>query len=155
MKLQAQGSKKITLRGLQYALVLVGLIIAGYLSYLKLAAAPAVCVEAGPFNCNVVLNSQYSELAGLPIAWLGFGVYALIGLVMLLEGKLALLEQYGSLIIFGVALFAWLFSMWLVYVQFFLLEALCPWCLSHEANFTLLFLTIAYRIYREMLAPEG
>ncbi|MYD10281.1 MAG: vitamin K epoxide reductase family protein [Chloroflexi bacterium] len=155
MQSETGGSKKVTLRGLQFLLVLVGLFIAGYLSYLKLAAAPAVCVEAGPFNCNVVLNSQYSELVGVPIAWLGFGVYALIGLVMLLERKLAFLAQYGSLIVFGIGLFAWLFSMWLVYVQFVLLEALCPWCLSHEANFTILFLTIAYRTYREMLAADG
>ncbi len=150
----ARGRKRITLRGVQYLLVLVGLFIAGYLSYLKLAAAPAACVDAGPFDCNVVLNSQYSELAGLPIAYLGLGVYALIGLVMLFERRLSFLEQYGSLLIFGIGLFAWLFSMWLVYVQFFLLEALCPWCLSHEANFTLLFLTIAWRVYRETFAAE-
>ncbi len=150
----ARGHKRITLRGMQFLLVLVGLFIAGYLSYLKLAAAPAACVDAGPFDCNVVLNSQYSELAGLPIAYLGLGVYALIGLVMLFERRFSFLEQYGSLLIFGIGLFAWLFSMWLVYVQFFLLEALCPWCLSHEANFTLLFLTIAWRVYRETFAAE-
>lgn len=150
----ARGHKRITLRGMQFLLVLVGLFIAGYLSYLKLAAAPAACVDAGPFDCNVVLNSLYSELAGLPIAYLGLGVYALIGLVMLFERRLSFLEQYGSLLIFGIGLFAWLFSMWLVYVQFFLLEALCPWCLSHEANFTLLFLTIAWRVYRETFAAE-
>ncbi len=148
-------TKHITLRKLQFLLVIIGLIIAGYLSYLKLAAAPAACVEAGPFDCNVVLNSQYSELAGAPIAYLGFTVYALIGLVMLFERKHPFLELYGSLLIFGIGLFAWLFSMWLVYVQFFLLEALCPWCLSHEANFTLLFLTIAWRVYHEILAAEG
>ena len=152
---ESSGSKRITLRRLQFLLVVIGLFIAGYLSYLKLAAAPAACVEAGPFNCNVVLNSQYSELAGVPIAYLGFSVYALIGLVMLFEGKLSFLEQYGSLLIFGIGLFAWLFSMWLVYVQFFLLEALCPWCLSHETNFTLLFITIAFRVYREIFAAEG
>ena len=137
MESERRGANRITLRGVQFLLVLIGLFIAGYLSYLKLAAAPAVCVDSGPFNCNVVLNSQYSELAGVPIAYLGFGVYALIGLVMAVERKHALLEQYGSLLIFGIGLFAWLFSMWLVYVQFFLLEALCPWCLSHETNFTL------------------
>ncbi|MDE2636645.1 MAG: hypothetical protein OXI30_09795 [Chloroflexota bacterium] len=54
MQSETGGSKKVTLRGLQFLLVLVGLFIAGYLSYLKLAAAPAVCVEAGPFNCNVI-----------------------------------------------------------------------------------------------------
>lgn len=155
MESETSSTKRITLRGLQFLLVFLGLFIAGYLSYLKLAAAPAVCVESGPFNCNVVLNSQYSELSGVPIAYLGFGVYALIGLIMLLEGKLAFLKQYGSLLIFGIGLFAWLFSMWLVYVQFFLLEALCPWCLSHEANFTLLFITIAWRVYRELFAAAN
>ena len=163
MQSETSGGKGITLRRLQFLLVLIGLFIAGYLSYLKLAAAPAACVEAGPFDCNVVLNSQYSELdvelAGrhiaIPIAYLGFAVYALIGLVMLFERKLSFMEQYGSLLVFGIGLFAWLFSMWLVYVQFFLLEALCPWCLSHETNFTLLFLTIAYRVYRETVEAEG
>ena len=155
MQSETSGGKGITLRRVQFLLVLIGLFIAGYLSYLKLAAAPAACVEAGPFNCNVVLNSQYSELAGVPIAYLGFAVYLLIGLVMFFERKLSFMEQYGSLLVFGIGLFAWLFSMWLVYVQFFLLEALCPWCLSHETNFTLLFLTIVYRVYRETVEAEG
>ena len=114
MNSQQSVTKRISLRGLQFLLVVIGLFIAGYLSYLKLAAAPAVCVESGPFNCNVVLNSQYSELSGIPIAYLGFGVYALIGLVLLFERQQPFLAQYGSLIVFGIALFAWLFSMWLV-----------------------------------------
>ena len=85
----------------------------------------------------------------IPIAYLGFAVYALIGLLIALENQNAFLRQYGSLIAFGIGLFAWLFSMWLVYVQFVLLEAICPWCLTHETNFTLLFLTIVYRVYRD------
>ena len=137
------------LRRIQLLLVLVGLIVAGYLSYLKLADAPAVCLQSGPFNCDVVLNSQYSELAGIPIAYLGFAVYVIIGLILALEERHPALRQYSGLVTFGIGLFAWLFSMWLVYVQFGLLRAACPWCLTHEANFTLLFLTIAYRVYRE------
>jgi len=137
------------LRRLQLLLTAIGIFVAGYLSYLKLAEAPAVCVESGPFNCNVVLNSQYSELFGIPIAWLGLAVYGLIGLGLGLERRVDFLRSYGILLIFGLSLFAWLFSLWLVYVQVFLLEALCPWCLTHEANFTLLFFTVLYRVLRE------
>jgi uncharacterized membrane protein len=136
-------------RRAQLLLVLLGFVIAGYLSYLKIEDAPAVCVETGPFNCNVVLNSQYSELAGVPIAYLGFAVYLAIGAILLLEHRFAFLRAWGRLITFGIGLFAWLFSMWLVYVQFALLQALCPWCLSHETNFTILFALICYRVYRE------
>ncbi len=136
-------------RRLQALLVVLGLAVAGYLSYLKLAEAPAVCVDSGPFDCNVVLNSQYSELAGVPIAYLGFAVYAVIGIALLLEDRVGFLREWGSLIVFGIGLFAWLFSLWLVYVQVALLQALCPWCLTHETNFTILFAAICYRLYRE------
>ena len=147
----ASNRRDLILRRAQLLLVLIGLVVAGYLSYLKIEDAPAVCVESGPFNCNVVLNSQYSELAGVPIAYLGFAVYLTIGAFLLLENRVAFLRAWGRLITFGLGLFAWLFSMWLVYVQFALLQALCPWCLSHETNFTILFALICYRAYREIV----
>lgn len=145
----SKSATRISRRHVQLLLVLVGLVIAAYLSYLKLADAPAVCVESGPFNCDVVLNSQYSELAGIPIAYMGFAVYLALGLLLVLEKRNTALREYSSLIAFGIGLFAWLFSMWLVYVQFVLLQAVCPWCLTHEINFTLLFITIVHRVYRE------
>ncbi|MCY3977909.1 MAG: vitamin K epoxide reductase family protein [Chloroflexi bacterium] len=146
--------RDLILRRAQLLFVLIGLVVAGYLSYLKLEDAPAVCVESGPFNCNVVLNSQYSELAGLPIAYLGFAIYLAIGAILLLENRVAFLRVWGRLVAFGIGLFAWLFSMWLVYVQFALLQALCPWCLSHETNFTLLFALICYRVYHEIFSES-
>ena len=135
-------------RRVQLMLVLIGLSVAGYLSYLKLEGEQAVCVEAGPFNCDLVLNSLYSELASIPIAYLGFAVYAAIGLILVLERQVGFVREWGRLLSFGIGLFAWLFSMWLVYAQFVLLEALCPWCLTHETNFTVLFALICYRVYR-------
>jgi len=42
-----------------------------------------------------------------------------------------------------------------VYVQFVLLAALCPWCLSHEINFTILFGLICLRLYREFSLEEA
>ena len=140
----------ITLRHIQLLSVVVGLFISGYLSYLKITSVPSVCIENGPFNCEVVLNSVYSEIAGIPIAYLGFLVYLIIGIVVLLENRVEIFREYGKLITFGVGLFAWMFSMWLVFVQFALLQALCPWCLSHETNFTILFAMICYRLYKDM-----
>lgn len=149
-----QDGRGALVRRFQALLVVIGLVVVSYLSYLKLAEAPAVCVETGPFNCNVVLNSQYSELAGIPIAYLGFAVYAAIGVILVLETRVDFLRQWGLLLTFGVGLFAWLFSMWLVYVQFALLEALCPWCLTHETNFTVLFALICYRLYHEIFSES-
>jgi uncharacterized membrane protein len=142
----------LTIRNIQLLSIVFGLFVSGYLSYLKITHVPSICIENGPFNCEVVLNSAYSDFAGIPIAYLGFAVYMIIGLVLVFENRIAFLQEYGKLITFGVGLFAWLFSMWLIYVQFFLLQALCPWCLSHETNFTIQFGIICYRLYKDMIA---
>lgn len=142
----------ITIRNVQLLSIVFGLFVSGYLSYLKITHVPSICIENGPFNCEVVLNSAYSEFAGIPIAYLGFMVYMIIGLVLLFENRIPFFQEYGKLITFGVGLFAWLFSMWLIFVQFVLLQALCPWCLSHETNFTIQFGIICYRLYKDMTA---
>lgn len=140
----------ISIKRLQALSIGVGLFVSGYLSYLKIADTPSVCVKGGPFNCDLVLNSKYSELWGMPIAWLGLAIYIMLAIILLLAERREPLRLYGQLAAFGVALFAWLFSMWLVYVQFVLLGALCPWCLSHEINFTILFGLICLRLYRDL-----
>jgi len=151
---EPQKKSFITVRHIQLLSVLFGLFVSGYLSYLKLTDVPSVCIQNGPFNCNVVLNSIYSEIGGIPIAYLGFFTYTVIGIVLLFENRVGFFQEYGKLITFGVGLFAWMFSMWLVFVQFVLLQALCPWCLSHEANFTFLFGMICYRLYKDMSEEE-
>ena len=140
------------MRNVQLLSIVFGLCVSGYLSYLKITDVPSICIHGGPFDCNVVLNSVYSEFAGIPIAYLGFLTYVVIGVILFFETRVTFIQVYGKLIAFGVGLFGWLFSMWLVYVQFFLLEALCPWCLSHETNFTILFGMICYRLYKDMTA---
>jgi uncharacterized membrane protein len=134
-------------------LIAIGLFISGYLSYVKLTDVPMVCVAGSVFNCEVVQNSIYSRLFGLPIAWLGFAVYIILAVLLLTQNRSAFMREYGVMIQFGIILFAWLFSMWLVYVQFFRLQALCPWCLSHETNFTILFIVSIFRLKRRLTAP--
>lgn len=143
---------RITLRQVAFFFVVVGLLVSGYLSYVKLTDVPMICVADGPFNCSVVQNSAYSKLFGIPIAWMGFATYILLGALLLLENRSQFLIEQGRLITFGVTLFAWVYSMWLVYVQFFVLEALCPWCLAHEANITVLLVVISARLIQSLRA---
>jgi uncharacterized membrane protein len=140
------------LRIISLLLVVVGIFISGYLTYVKLSQTDMVCVQGGAFNCSVVQNSVYSRFMGIEIAYLGLAMYLFVGALLLLEKRVAFLQEYGTALIFGVTLFAWLFSMWLVYVQFFLLQALCPWCLAHEVNITILFIVAILRLRRTLLA---
>lgn len=131
-------------------LVVLGLIISGYLSYVKLLNVPIICSENETFSCSTVQASKWSRLSGIPIAYLGFGLYTIIGTLLLLEKRVAFLEEYGRLIIFTLGLFGWLFSMWLVYIQAFIILAFCQWCLAHEFNFTVLFGVILYLLWQHL-----
>ena len=142
-----------TLRLLSLALVVIGLLISGYLSYVKLVEVPLVCVQGSDtFNCEVVQNSAYSRIAGIPVAWLGFATYAVLFVLLLLENRITFLKENGVILVFGITLFAWLYSMYLVYLQFFVLKALCPWCLGHETVMTLLFILSLLRLRNTMTA---
>jgi uncharacterized membrane protein len=109
-----------------------------------------VCATAGRIDCGTVLNSAYSELAGIPIAWLGLGTNLVIVGLMLVQNRLNFMREYGTLIIFDVVLFAFIYSVYLVYLQAFVIQAYCPWCLSHEALITVLFGVWARQTWLEL-----
>ncbi|MBC8100034.1 MAG: hypothetical protein H7Y11_11375 [Armatimonadetes bacterium] len=62
---------RFTLWHISLLLVLVGIGISGYLSYVKLTDVPMVCAANSVFNCEAVQSSAYSRIFGIPIAWLG------------------------------------------------------------------------------------
>ena len=66
------------LRTFSLILVVIGVVISGYLSYVKLADAEIICVEGERLNCDVVQNSRYAEFAGIPVAYLGLATYLVI-----------------------------------------------------------------------------
>jgi len=136
----------LSLRFFALLSVAFGLGVSGYLSYVKLTNVAMECVRDSTFDCHTVQNSAYGQLFGVPIAVLGFLMYVIVGLLIVFENATPFLQNNARALTFVVVLFAWLFSMWLVYVQFFILEALCPWCLSHEANITLLLPIVTARM---------
>ena len=109
---------------------LCGLLVSLYLGGQHLpSAAPSQCNVSDLLNCDVVNRSAYSELFGVPIAYLGSAFYG--GLVAL--GFLArrTAERYaagGSLVLAGgvVAVFYSLFLAW-ASAQ---LGAYCLFCIS-------------------------
>lgn len=103
-------------------LALIGLAITSYLSYEKLSGGEPTCVIGG--GCATVQNSPYAELAGIPLSYLGVITYAILVASALIPGF------PGRLIAFIVALCGVAFSLWLLYAELFLIEAICPWCVA-------------------------
>jgi uncharacterized membrane protein len=166
---KARSGFRIKLEYFIWASLILGIFVTAYLTWTKFTEDPlakqlfgiepqsVVCVATGGFNCDAVTKSAYSRFpanTGIPIAYLGFGMYLVLAGLMLLEKRIAFLRANGKIIMFGIALFGWMFSMWLVYLQFFVLQALCMWCLTHETNMTVLFPLLTYRLVRSFQVEE-
>lgn len=121
------------------ALCIIGLGVAGYLSYVETAHVEAVCGPVG--DCNTVQQSKYAVLFGI----LPIGVLGMIGYVMILLAwgveRLANRQQsaYASLAILGMTSFGLLFSIYLTFLEPFVIGATCAWCLTSAILMTALF----------------
>jgi uncharacterized membrane protein len=128
---------------------LIGIAVAGYLTYTHYAGLNVVCPVSG--GCETVQKSVYSKLAGIPVATLGLAGYIAILL------SLAIRNEFGRVAGFGIALIGCLFSLYLTYREIFTIKAICPWCVSSAVMMTLLTILTAIRVLRvesETMAPR-
>ena len=114
------------------ALALMGAGIAAYLTYARYAHVTIACSTGG---CETVQSSDYAEIVGIPVAVLGLTGYLAIFATALLRGERA--RVVGA----GLALGGLIFSLYLILVQVFAIEAFCQWCLASDA--VMLVLTAA------------
>jgi uncharacterized membrane protein len=113
-------------------LALVGAGIAGYLTYARYAHASIACSTGG---CETVQSSEYAEIVGLPVAVLGLAGYLAILATAFFADERA--RVAGA----ALALGGLVFSVYLIFVQVFAIEAFCQWCLASDA--VMLFLAAA------------
>jgi uncharacterized membrane protein len=110
------------LRAAAIACCVVGLGIAGYLTYVHYAGISPVCEIA--HGCEKVQTSEWSKVAGVPVALLGLLGYAAILAAVLTPGETALTAAAGLAVVgFG-------FSAYLTYREVFTIEAICIWCVA-------------------------
>lgn len=119
----------------------IGLVDSLYLSAVKLMNTEVYC--GGSANCETVNSSRYSEITGIPIAFLGAAAYLVILALLLLERRGGFWKNYSALIIFGITLAGTLYSVYLTYIEIAVLRAICPYCvISAIAQVVLLVLAI-------------
>lgn len=122
------------------ALCVIGLGVAGYLTFVETQNVQAVCGPVG--DCNTVQSSPYARLFGvLPVGLLGLIGYVAIvaawAVQRFTQGRLA---ELAPLALFGLALFGVLFSLYLTYLELAIIYAVCIWCLSSAAIMALLLI---------------
>ncbi len=132
---------------LSVAFVIVGVLVSIYMTIYKLTDNNAMCLGSG--NCSVVNASRYAEVNGIPVAAIGVLGYSAILAVLYMETKNGYFKQNGTLLVFGLALTGFLFTLWLIYVEIVLLKALCPFCVTSQVAMTIIFIIAVIRLIRQ------
>jgi uncharacterized membrane protein len=126
-------------------LALIGIGVAGYLTYVHYEGLKVLCLSSG--GCETVQASTFAKLDGVPVALLGLLGY--IGIV----GSVFIRGELGRIAGFAIALIGFGFSMYLTYRELFTIKAICQWCVSSAVLMTLLAILTAVRVLREDPLP--
>jgi uncharacterized membrane protein len=129
------------LRAIALALALAGIGVAIYIAIADSGGGSPVCL-AGGHGCATVANSHYSHLAGVNVAVLGIAGYVLLLAAAASPGDLG---RFGG---FLIALVGFGFSAYLTYLELFVINAVCQWCVASAVLMTLLLVTNAVRALR-------
>lgn len=124
-------------------LAVLGLADSIYLALKAATEAPLFCdLGAGLDGCNQVAQSPYSRIYGIPLAYLGVLFYSLL----VASGLAALWKHHRYLhrALLAVAAVGAAFSVVFLYIQLFLIQAMCIYCI---ASAVIAFLSLGVSIY--------
>jgi uncharacterized membrane protein len=120
------------------AIALVGLGVATYIAIAEAGGDAPACL-AGGGGCETVANSEYSHLLGVNVA-----VFGIVGYVLLFASALVRGDA-GRFAGFLLALIGFGFSAYLTYLELFVIDAICQWCVASAALMLLLLVLNAAR----------
>ena len=126
------------------ALALAGLGIATYLLAVRVLGEAPAC---GPLKgCETVAASEYATIAGIPVA-----LFGVLFSIVLLGASLAwwrLADRRALYAAYGLGLAGILAVLYLTYLELFVIEAICVWCVSYALTILAGWLGVAVVVWR-------
>lgn len=125
------------------ALSLIGFAISLYIYDSKAKKKKIVCRPG--HHCEAVVHSRYSVTLGMPNEILGMVYYGFIAVAYAAFITLAVMISsgigLGLIVITGLAA---LFSVYLIFIQAFVLKEWCDWCVASTIVSILIFLAVIF-----------
>ncbi|HWM55049.1 MAG TPA: vitamin K epoxide reductase family protein [Solirubrobacterales bacterium] len=135
------------LRAIAVFVATLGIAVATYIAVAEADGGAPACF-AGGGGCEAVAESSHSELAGINVAVLG-----ILGYLLLLGA--ALLRGDGARLVgFALALVGFGYSVYLTWLELFVIDAICQWCVASAILMTVLFAVNAVRMLRYVGTPR-
>jgi uncharacterized membrane protein len=129
-----------TLRIAAAILAIAGIGVATYITIAEFGGGAPKCL-AGGHGCETVAQSHYSHLAGINVAAIGIIGYVLLLVAAILPGDPG---RFGG---FLFALVGFGFSLYLTYLELFVIDAICQWCVASAVLMALSLAVAAARAF--------
>ena len=138
----AIGNRQLAIYAAAAVLSLLGLADAIYLTVEHVTGQSVRCTIIS--GCSEVLSSSYAVVAGIPLAMIGAAAYFSVF-------SLAILAVFGyrfaGTLLVPLVIAMFLVSLWLIYLQAFVIGAFCQFCLF-SAAITLCLLIAVLLVHR-------
>jgi uncharacterized membrane protein len=143
----------MTRRMIVATLALAGIFVALYLLLYKIGVVGNLSCSIG--SCETVNTSRWAVFLGAPVAGWGVAFYvAMFGLALA-----SLQERYASslgmskllAVVSGAGL---VFSIWLTYLELFVIHAICQWCVVSAIIVTMIFVVAVLDLRDRSRSPE-
>jgi dihydroorotate dehydrogenase subfamily 2 len=119
-------------------LALIGIVDCAYLTYDHYTDFVLPCSSTQLVDCGKVLDSQYAILWGVPLAVWGLIFYSTLFVISMFYGFTN--KKTLIYLMLGQTTIGALFSLYLVYLQLGVLNAICVYCMISALNSVALFL---------------
>jgi uncharacterized membrane protein len=121
-------------------LALAGIGVATYIAIAESGGGAPKCL-AGGSGCETVADSKYAHLAGVNVAVIGIVGYVLVFVAAIVPGDPG---RFGG---FLTALIGFGFSLYLTYLELFVIDAICQWCVASAILMALSLAVAATRAF--------
>ncbi len=135
--------------GLQRAaalLALIGIPLAGYLTWVHYDASALVC---GLGNCHTVQQSEFATIGPIPVSLLGLAMYLSILACNVVALSRPQLSPVATSIAFAVALSGTIYALYLTWLEVAVIGAVCQWCVASAILTVLIAIIEGASVWRE------
>ena len=145
MSTQTIKLKIFSIDWLHSALILLTLGGMGVSAYLMWGyTVPGAALACGQSHgCETVKNSVYANLLGVPLPVIGLATFLIIFILLILQKQHNIQargwQPYIVLALFGISLTGVLYSIYLTYLELFVIYAICRWCVASAIIMTAIF----------------
>lgn len=119
-------------------LAFFGVADSAYVSQHEATGSPLICNIQSLSGCNTVTSSPYSYVFGISLAEYGIIFYG--GIFVLAALELVLVDQFLRRALQGLSIFGLAVSVYSIFLQVFVIRALCVYCLGSALIILLVFI---------------